>query len=72
MKIKVHTLGKNRVGTRFAIVPKGEGFSVWKECANYASHIRGGIALTWRVCASALSIEDAEALYNKKIAGRAK
>jgi len=72
MKIKTHKLGANAVGTRFAIIPKGGTFSVWKECQNYASHVRGGLATSWRVCASGLSIQDAESMYNKKIAGRAR
>jgi hypothetical protein len=72
MKIKAHKLGKNTVGTRFAVVPKNGAFSVWKECQNYASHVRGGLSTSWRVCASGLSVEAAEAMYNKKIAGRAR
>lgn len=60
----------NQKGKKIALVRKGETFAVYALCANYAAHVRGGVAHTWRVAASNLSLDAAEALFAKRVAGR--
>lgn len=70
---KAIKLGTNKAGCRFAIVAREEGrFSVLRECHNYAAHVRGGIAKTWRAVDTGLSIEAATALYDHKLTGKQK
>ena len=65
-------IGTNKAGCRFAIVPNCEKFSVYRECQNYAAHIKGGIAKTWRYVEQGMSLDAAQALFNRKIAGKQK
>jgi len=77
--MKAYRLGANKTGTRFAVVKKGKGFVVIKECKNYE---RGQTVTRWRVCpqfrnqpypefsamaAAGLPFDEAEALFNKKV-----
>lgn len=65
--------GKNQVGTAFKVmIRRNDKFSVWKLCANYDGRVRGGIAQTWRYKVLDVSREDAMAVYEKLITGRAK
>lgn len=41
-------------------------YAVYKLCANYAGHVRGGIAYTWRLVAKDLSLEECKALLAKR------
>jgi hypothetical protein len=41
-------------------------YMVFKLCENYAGHVRGGIAKTWRYIAKGLSLDEAKALMEKK------
>jgi hypothetical protein len=68
--MKALKIQKNLSGKKIALVQKGEGFAVYVLCANYAGHCRGGIAYSWRVAASGLSMESAEALFVKRVSGR--
>ncbi len=68
--MKALKIATNQAGCRFAIVPHGETFGVWRECHNYAAHMRGGIAKTWRYVEKGLALEAAEALFDRKIAGK--
>lgn len=70
--MKAAKIGTNQAGKRFAIVPQSGFFAVYTECQNYAAHIRGGIAKTWRFCEKGLTIEAAEALFARKVAGKAR
>lgn len=73
-------MGANTVGTRYAIVEKTPGrFLVYRECANYAGHLPGGIAKTWRVVnekmtlaeiAKGMTLAEAETLFAKRLAGK--
>ncbi len=77
-KTKAYKIGANKAGKRFAIVldahmnrgPFVGTYGVWAESLNYAAHLRGGIARSWRYCKLGLSLEDAEALFARKIAGK--
>lgn len=69
--VKALKIAANQKGKRYALVPVGGAFSVYAECLNYASHVRGGMAKTWRYCERGLTRDDAEALFAKKIGGAA-
>lgn len=43
-------------------------YAIFKLCENYAGHVRGGIAKTWRYTAKDLSLDEAKALLAKKAA----
>ena len=68
--MKVTAVGKNKAGKRFAIVPQSGLFAVYAESQNYSSHVPGGIAKTWRYCEKGLSIDAANALFMRKLAGK--
>lgn len=61
--IKTYT---NTRGIKYALVSEGETFGVWKLCENYAAHIRGGIAKTWRYVEKGMTKEAAEKLFNRR------
>lgn len=65
-------IAENKAGCRFAIVLKNNEFKLYRECCNYAGHVRGGIAKTWRVVESFMSFEDADCLFQRKILGKQK
>ena len=63
-------------GRKYALAHRTDGFSVYVLCENYAGHVRGGIARTWRVACykdkarrgkmvTKLTKEDALAYFNK-------
>lgn len=70
--MKTLKIAKNQAGVRFGLTERIDGFAVYKECANYAGHVRGGIAYTWRYVEKCMTLEAAEALFAKKIAGEAR
>lgn len=71
--MKAVKIAANKSGIRYAIVADGRGtFGVYKECQNYAAHVRGGIANTWRYVERNLTREAADALFSRKIAGKAR
>jgi hypothetical protein len=70
--MKATKIAENKAGCRFAIVPQNGKFGVWRECANYSSHVRGGIALTWRYVQKGMDLEEAEGLFARKIKGSQK
>ena len=43
-------------------------FAVLVLCENYAGHVRGGIAKTWRVDARDLTIDECRAVMEKRVA----
>lgn len=65
--MKALKIERNQTGKRYALVPLRGAFSVWAECRNY-SH--GSIVASWRYCEKGMSLEAAEALFSKKVAGR--
>jgi hypothetical protein len=75
---KVHKIATNQAGRRFALAldsrmtgkPCTGTYGVWSESLNYAGHARGGIARSWGYCQMGMSLEDAEALFARKIAGK--
>ena len=68
--LKIET---NKAGKRYALVPKADGtFTVYAECRNYDGKIRGGIATAWRYCQKGLTLEGADQLFARKIAGGAR
>jgi hypothetical protein len=70
--MKATKIAANKADCRFAIVPQDGKFGVWRECANYSSHVRGGIALTWRYVQKGMDLEAAEELFASKIKGSQK
>jgi hypothetical protein len=71
MAMKALKIGLNQKGRKYALVTDRDGtFSVWTLCANYASHVHGGIAHTWRYVNRRLDLETADNLYQKRLAGR--
>jgi hypothetical protein len=75
---KVHKIAANQAGRRFALAldsrmtgkPCAGTYGVWSESLNYAGHARGGIARNWGYCQMGMSLEDAEDLFARKIAGK--
>ena len=43
------------------------GYVVWKLCENYAGHVHGGIAKTWRYVEKDMSFSDAVTLMNRRL-----
>lgn len=70
--MKAIKIGTNKAGCRFAIVQSGDTFAVYRECQNYAAHVRGGIAKTWRYVERGLALAAAEALFARKVEGKQK
>lgn len=70
--MKALKIAENKAGCRFAIVTANGSFKVYRECCNYAGHVRGGIAKTWRVVESFTVFEDADFVFHKKILGKQK
>ena len=67
--IKVDT---NKAGCRFALVCNQDTYVVYRECCNYSNSAPGGIAKSWRYCEKGLSLEAAQKLFDRKIAGKQK
>lgn len=70
------TARKNAKGVVFAFgrskafegkAPAEGGYMIFKLCENYAGHVRGGFAKTWRYTDTELSYEDAVKVMNKKL-----
>lgn len=70
--MKALKIEANQSGKRYALVPLRGAFSVWAECKNYAAHVPGGIATSWRYCEKDMTREAAEALFSRKVAGKAR
>lgn len=71
--IKLIEKAKNTVGTLYGLEKdEKETFGVWILKANYAGHVRGGIAYTWRCCAKNMDEAAARAVFEKKLKGKAK
>lgn len=69
--MKALKIEANKAGKRYAIVPvPGGTFTVYAECSNYDRNAPGGIAKTWRYCDKGLTLEAAETLFARKIAGK--
>jgi hypothetical protein len=68
--MKAIKIEANKAGKRYALVARDGTFSVWAECRNYAGHLPGGIAVTWRYCEKGLTREAADALFSRKVAGK--
>lgn len=85
---KFQTKAQNKAGTWFALVALDNGnFLVYKQCTNYNGNVYGGISKTWRCCQThqrmnntdfqamarnGLPEDEARALFNKKLKGKAK
>ena len=69
----------NQAGRKHALVDCGDGtYAIYVLCANYAGHVRGGIAHTWRVSndrnnsGHSMTLAQAEILFAKRVAGKRK
>lgn len=80
--MKAIKTGQSKKGIKFAIVESfkeivtedrrivktdEKQYAVYKLCENYAGHVRGGIASTWRYIEKGLTLSAAETLFNKKV-----
>ena len=63
-KNKAHRSSK---GVLYAPGKDDRGYVVFKLCENYAGHVRGGIAKTWRVVKQELSLTEAMAVMEKRV-----
>ena len=70
--MKALKIEANQSGKRYALVPLRGNFSVWAECRNYDGGVHGGIRTSWRYCERDMSREAAEALFARKVAGKAR
>ena len=68
--MKAIRIDSNKAGKRYALVPNNGTFGVYAECSNYAAHVVGGIAKTWRYCEKGLTREAADALLARKLNGK--
>ena len=72
-KFKLIEKAKNTVGTTYALAKdEKEAFGVWVLSANYAGHVKGGIAYNWRYCIKDVDESTARAVFAKKLKGKAK
>lgn len=64
----------NTVGTIYALVRNDtkNTYEVWIKRANYNGQVRGGLQYSWRVIQMDMDKPAAEALYNKRLAGKQK
>ena len=77
---KAHKMDSNQAGKRFAIVldsvmnrgPFVGTYGVWTLCSNYDGRAPGGISKRWRYCKLGLTLQEAEELFARKIAGKQK
>ena len=70
--MKAIKIEANKAGKRFALVELDTTFGVYAECFNYAGHVRGGLAVSWRYIKKGLTREAAEALLARRVAGNQK
>lgn len=63
-KNKAH---KSAKGVWFAPGKNDQGYIVFKLCENYAGHVRGGIAKTWRAVNQELSLFEAMTVMEKRV-----
>ena len=71
--IKLIEKAKNTVGTIYGLEKDEKGtFRVWVLQANYAGHVKGGIAYTWCCCIKDVDESTARAVFAKKLKGKAK
>jgi hypothetical protein len=78
MNMKALEIKSNKAGKRYAIVldaklnigPYVGTYGVWAESSNYCGHVASGTRKSWRYCKIGLSLEEAQALFAKKIAGK--
>lgn len=54
-------------GVIFAPGKDEEGYLIFKLCENYSGQVRGGISKTWRYIAKGLTLEQAKALFEKRL-----
>jgi hypothetical protein len=60
--------GTDARGRKLALVDNGDAtFTLLVKCANYAAHVRGGIAHTWRyIGCERMARADAEAVFARR------
>ena len=61
--IKVKT---NKNNIKYALVQNGDNYAVYKLCENYCSHVKGGIAKTWRYVENKMTLENADLLFARR------
>jgi hypothetical protein len=58
---------KSVKGVWFAPGKDENGYIIYKLCENYDGQVRGGIRKTWRYVANKMTLEEAKALFEKKL-----
>lgn len=56
----------NKRGVKYALSTDGKTFGVFKLCENYAAHCKGGLSFTWRYVQKGMTLEAAQALFNRR------
>lgn len=59
---------ENKRGVTYALAQDGETFGVWKLCENYCRNVKGGIAKSWRYVEKGVTLEAAQAIFNRRAA----
>lgn len=68
--IYVKQARKSAKGVIYAPGKSADGYLIFKLCENYAGHVPGGIAKSWRYVARGLSLDEAKALFEKRLGYR--
>ena len=66
MTNKVIQTKVNKNGIKYALSTDGATYGVHKLCENYAAHRKGGMSQTWRYVEKGLTLEAAQALFNRR------
>jgi hypothetical protein len=69
--MKATKTGENTKGTKFAVTCEQGKFFVLQLCANYNGRVRGGLSYTWRYIGLDMTAEAADALFARRLKGRA-
>lgn len=58
---------KSNKGVIFAPGKSESGYLIFKLCENYDGQVRGGMRKTWRYVADKLTLDEAKALFEKRL-----
>lgn len=58
---------KSTKGVVYAPGTDSKGYMLFKLCENYDGKVRGGIRKTWRYVADGMTLDEAKALFEKRL-----
>lgn len=61
---------RSKKGVVYAPGSAADGYIIWKLCENYDGRARGGISKTWRYVERGLSLDEAKALFERRLGYR--